>query len=215
MSDSGQRIAAKADKPLIRADLLAARRQRSGPARAAAAARIQAVLTGLIADLPTSADGPMVAAYVPVGSEPGGPDLPAALARHLPPRGRLILPVLRPDLGLDWAVYQGLLRPGPKGTVEATGPRLGPAALTTADLVVVPALAVDRRGVRLGKGGGSYDRALAPVPPEVPVIALLHDGELRDRLPAEPHDRPVTAVVTPSAGLVRLPADPPEAPSRR
>ncbi len=205
MSDSGQQISAKADKSEIRADLLAARRQRSGPARMAAAARLQAVLTGLLTDLPASTDGPVVAGYVPVGSEPGGPDLPAVMARHLPPTGRLILPVLQPDLSLDWAVYLGQLVPGPKGTAEATGPRLGPHALADATLVVVPALAVDRRGVRLGKGGGSYDRALATVPPGVPVIALLYDDELRDRLPAEPHDRPVTAVITPSAGLVRLP----------
>ena len=86
MSDSGQQISAKADKSEIRADLLAARRQRSGPARMAAAARLQAVLTGLLTDLPASTDGPVVAGYVPVGSEPGGPDLPAVMARHLPPR---------------------------------------------------------------------------------------------------------------------------------
>ena len=68
----------------------------------------------------------------------------------------------------------------------------------------MPALAVDRSGIRLGNGGGCYDRALARVAPDVLVVALLHDGELTDEpLPAEAHDRPVDAVATPS-GVVRL-----------
>ncbi|MFB6395191.1 5-formyltetrahydrofolate cyclo-ligase, partial [Polymorphospora sp. 2-325] len=81
----------------------------------------------------------------------------------------------------------------------------GPAAVGAADLVVVPAVAVDRRGLRLGRGGGSYDRALARVAPATLTVALLHDGELLDAVPAEEHDRPVHAVITPS-GVRRLPA---------
>jgi 5-formyltetrahydrofolate cyclo-ligase len=69
--------------------------------------------------------------------------------------------------------------------------------------VIVPALAVDRRGVRLGRGGGSYDRALSRVPVGTPIVAALYDGELLDALPADPHDVRVTGVATP-AGLVRL-----------
>ena len=113
--------------------------------------------------------------------------------------------MLQPDLSLDWAVYLGQLVPGPKGTAEATGPRLGPHALADATLVVVPALAVDRRGVRARQRRRLIRPSPGHGPPGVPVIALLYDDELRDRLPAEPHDRPVTAVITPSAGLVRLP----------
>ncbi|MBM0260688.1 5-formyltetrahydrofolate cyclo-ligase, partial [Micromonospora sp. 4G55] len=84
------------------------------------------------------------------------------------------------------------------------GPRLGRAAIGEAELVVVPALAVDHRGLRLGRGGGSYDRALARVPGRVLIVALLHDGELVEALPAQPHDRPVHAVITPSGGLRTL-----------
>jgi 5-formyltetrahydrofolate cyclo-ligase len=73
-------------------------------------------------------------------------------------------------------------------------------------MVVVPAVAVDARGVRLGRGGGSYDRALARVAPDTLVVALLHDGEVVEELPYEPHDRRVDAVITPSGGLVMLPA---------
>jgi 5-formyltetrahydrofolate cyclo-ligase len=65
---------------------------------------------------------------------------------------------------------------------------------------VVPALAVDHRGARLGRGGGYYDRALSHARPDATLVAVLFDDELVDHLPAEPHDRPVDAVVTPSAG---------------
>jgi 5-formyltetrahydrofolate cyclo-ligase len=80
---------------------------------------------------------------------------------------------------------------------------LGRDAVATADVVLVPGLAVDRTAMRLGRGGGSYDRALGRVPVGTFVCTLLYDGEVLDEVPAEPHDRPVTAVVTPS-GLTRL-----------
>jgi 5-formyltetrahydrofolate cyclo-ligase len=69
----------------------------------------------------------------------------------------------------------------------------------------VPALAVDRTGRRLGRGGGSYDRALGRVPVGTPVCALLHDGEILDVVPSEPHDRLVSAVAT-RRGVTLLPS---------
>jgi 5-formyltetrahydrofolate cyclo-ligase len=141
----------------------------------------------------------VIAAYVPVGREPGSRELLAELSGL----SRLIVPVLLPDNDLDWAEY-GSLEQARRGLLEPTGPRLGVSAVTSASLVLVPALAVDSRGNRMGRGGGSYDRALArldPVPPPL-VVALLHDGELVDAVPAEPHDRPVHGVITPSAGLI-------------
>ncbi len=69
--------------------------------------------------------------------------------------------------------------------------------------MIVPALLVARDGTRLGRGGGSYDRALARATGL--TVALLHDGELVDALPAEPHDVAVQAAATPSLGVVRLP----------
>ena len=74
-------------------------------------------------------------------------------------------------------------------------------------MVLAPALAVDRAGNRLGRGGGSYDRALARVGPLSPVIALLYDGELLAGEPAQPHDTPVRAAVRPGAGLTWLPVE--------
>ena len=185
-----------------RAALLARRRALTAPRRAEAAARVQAELVSVVRRLRPR----RMTAYVPVGSEPGGPDLPAVLHAALPPGGELLLPVLRDDLDLDWAVWtgpDGLVAAG-RGMREPAGPRLGVDAVAGAELVVVPALAVDRRGLRLGRGGGSYDRALARVPATALTVAPLHDGELVEVLPAEPHDRPVRAVVTPADGLRTL-----------
>jgi 5-formyltetrahydrofolate cyclo-ligase len=111
----------------------------------------------------------------------------------------VLLPVLEADGDLDWAVYDGELVPGPRGLRQPSGPTQGRAAVTRAGAVLVPAVAVDRRGVRLGRGGGSYDRALIRLGPGVTATALLYDGELVDVLPEEAHDRRVGVVVTPSA----------------
>ncbi|SCL36537.1 5-formyltetrahydrofolate cyclo-ligase [Micromonospora pallida] len=182
-----------------RVELLARRRALGAGERAAAATAVAGTLVDLVRRLrPRRMTG-----YVPVGSEPGGPDLPEVLRSALSPGAELLLPVLRDDLDLDWAGYSGpaaLVAAG-RGIREPVGPRLGRSAVAGVELVVVPALAVDRQGIRLGRGGGSYDRALARMPAGAWTVALLHDGELVDRLPAEPHDRPVRAVVTPTGGL--------------
>ncbi|WP_239095606.1 5-formyltetrahydrofolate cyclo-ligase [Micromonospora lutea] len=187
-------------KQAARISLLARRRARTEADRATAAARIQAELISLVGRLRPG----RVAAYAPVGREPGGPDLPTVLADALPPGADLLLPVLCDDLDLDWAAWDGpqaMVAAG-RGIREPAGPRLGVAAVATADLVVVPALAVDRRGIRLGRGGGSYDRALARVPATVLTVTPLYDGELLDELPTDPHDQPVRAVITPTSGLM-------------
>lgn len=194
--------AAKAE---LRRTTLAARRSLPAAVRRKAAARVQAQLLDLVRTVRPE----VIAGYVPMPTEPGGDDLPEMLAAH----GRLLLPLLRPDLDLDWACFTG---PGCLSASaplrEPTGERLGLAAVGRADLVVVPAVLVDRAGVRLGRGGGSYDRALARVRPDALVVALLYDGELVDELPAEPHDARVSAVILSSAGVTRLPISQPPAP---
>jgi 5-formyltetrahydrofolate cyclo-ligase len=147
-----------------------------------------------------------VAAYVSVGTEPGtGPLLDALVAAGK----RVLLPVLLPDNDLDWAAYTGPagLLPAGRGLLEPAGPPLGVDAVATADVVLTPGLAVDAAGMRLGRGGGSYDRALRRVPLGTFVCTLLYDGERLDVVPAEPHDRRVAAAVTPS-GVRRFPAAP-------
>ncbi len=157
----------------------------------------------------TSADGAIentaaggggtIAAYLSVGSEPPTEPLLLALAEA---GKRLIVPVLTDGGELDWAAYQpgDPVRDGPRRTIHPHGPLLGVDALTLAEAIVVPALAVDRRGRRLGRGGGSYDRALARLTAvrDRPVFAVVFDNELLDEVPTEAHDRPVDGVLTPS-----------------
>jgi 5-formyltetrahydrofolate cyclo-ligase len=184
------------NKTALRDQLLTARNRRSlaevGRDAAAIAARLLAS-----AEVRRAAT---VAAYVSIGTEPGT----TALIEALREQGkRVLLPVLQPDNDLDWAVHTGDLVPARRGLLEPGGPTVGPDAIAWADVVLLPGLAVDRTGMRLGRGGGSYDRALGRVPLGTPTIVLLYDGEIVDAVPAEPHDRRVTHAVTPS-GLARL-----------
>jgi 5-formyltetrahydrofolate cyclo-ligase len=155
-------------------------------------------------ELPELAQARTVAAYVSVGSEPGT----LALLDALRARGvRVLLPALLPDNDLDWGAYCGadslarVQHGGRMALFEPTGERLGPDAVTGADVVLLPGLAVDARGMRLGRGGGSYDRVLARLEragAHPALVVLLYDAEVVERVPAEAHDRPVHAVVTPS-----------------
>jgi 5-formyltetrahydrofolate cyclo-ligase len=190
----------RALKVALRSRLLTVRRSMPPGEHLSSAAHLQdQVLASVRREHPA-----VIAAYVPVGTEPGGADLPAVLAAA---GVRVILPVLLPDNDLDWAVFTGALTPGPRGLSEPNGERLGLDGIRSASLILVPALAVDRAGRRLGRGGGSYDRALeraARPGPGPLVVALLHDGELVESVPAEPHDRPVHGVITPTGGFVRF-----------
>jgi 5-formyltetrahydrofolate cyclo-ligase len=164
-----------------------------------------------------------VCAYASIGTEPDTTELLDALTA----RGvRVLLPILRPDFDLDWAVYDATLAPGRFGLREPVGERLGVEAIRDADVVLVPALAISSTGQRLGRGGGSYDRALTRLTvrktvheadPELPthtsaqvsrpwVCALVYDHELDATFPVEAHDQPVDAACAPSR-LVRFTGD--------
>ncbi|GAB3566115.1 5-formyltetrahydrofolate cyclo-ligase [Amycolatopsis endophytica] len=147
-----------------------------------------------------------VCCYVPFDTEPGS----IGLLDVLRERGaRVLLPAIPAGPGpLDWAEYTGSasLAPGRFRRIpEPTGPRLGPAALAGAGLVLLPAMAVDHRGVRLGRGAGHYDRSLAHAAPGTGLVAVVRDAELVEHLPAEDHDVLVTGALTPGRGHVRLP----------
>ena len=184
-------------KAALRAQFLESRRARPVQDRLSAAAGVtRALLRGL-------AGVRAFAAFVPDEEEPGHGRIPAAFTQL---GARVLLPVVPTDgRELAWAVDTGRLAPGRYGLLEPLGPRLGATAVGTADVIVVPALAVARDGIRLGRGGGYYDRALQHVRPDAVVVALVFDDEFVDELPAEAHDLRVTAVVTPSGGWQALP----------
>jgi 5-formyltetrahydrofolate cyclo-ligase len=178
-----------------------AARQRRGARTPVARAAAGASLAAVAMAAPEVRDARVVAAYVGVGSEP--PTL-ALLDALLAAGVRVLLPVVAAGRTLDWGGYSGeselvpVAGGGGLSLLEPAGTRLGPAALGSAAAVLVPALAVDRRGFRLGTGGGYYDRALGLVAPTVPVLAVVYDDELFDAVPSERHDRPVTGALTPS-----------------
>jgi 5-formyltetrahydrofolate cyclo-ligase len=189
MGGNGADKAAPYEKVALRRRLLAARAALSVAAREAAAA---AVAERLLA-LPEVAAARVVAAYVGTGTEL--PTLPLLAA--LRQRGAVVLlPVLLDDGALAWGAYDGALVDGRRGLRE---PPAAGADLARADVVVVPGVAYDAAGNRLGRGGGSYDRALTFV--TAPVVGLALDDEVVDAVPVEPHDRRVDVVVTPTRVL--------------
>lgn len=188
------------DKRKLRREILAVRnRLTESVVREAGATLAERAL-----ELPELARADTVAAYVSVGSEPGTLALLDTLrARDV----RVLLPALLPDNDLDWGEYAGpdslaqVRHGGKMALFEPSGERLGPDAVTGADVVLLPGLAVDARGMRLGRGGGSYDRVLARLEradARPALVVLLYDAEVVAQVPAEAHDLPVHAVVTPS-----------------
>jgi 5-formyltetrahydrofolate cyclo-ligase len=192
---------ATAGKAALRQRLLAARRLVSDDARAdearSLADHVNAVLDS----------GGTVCAYVPVGAEPGSIEMLDVLLRRA---NRVLLPVARTTadnspVALQWGEYRpGQLVAARFGLLEPAGPWLPATALAEASVVLVPALAVDRTGVRLGRGRGFYDRTLVSRNPHARLVAVIRDEELLDELPHEPHDVPMTHALTPGRGLVEL-----------
>jgi 5-formyltetrahydrofolate cyclo-ligase len=192
---------ATAGKAALRERLLAARRSVADDIRAAEAQ----ALAGHVAEL--VAGGDTVCAYVPVGAEPGSLEMLDVLLRKA---ARVLLPVARTDaddtpLPLRWGDYRpGHLVSARFGLLEPTEPWLPATALAEAGLVLVPALAVDRTGVRLGRGRGFYDRSLINRAPRARLAAVVRDAEVVDELPQEPHDVRMTHALTPGLGSIDL-----------
>jgi 5-formyltetrahydrofolate cyclo-ligase len=189
-----------AGKAALRERLLAARRSVSDDAHAQEARSLAAHVDALIG-------GGTACAYVPVGAEPGSIEMLDALLRQA---DRVLLPVARTTaddsaVALQWGEYRpGRLVTARFGLLEPAGPWLPAAAVADASVLLVPALAVDRTGARLGRGRGFYDRTLVLRNPEARLIAVVRDDELLDEVPHEPHDVPMTHALTPGHGLVEL-----------
>lgn len=107
-------------------------------------------------------------------------------------------PLAEPCWGL-WEAGRALVTLG-RPPAQPDGEVRGAESLKEADLIVIPALAASVDGTRLGQGGGWYDRALMHRSPDTPVVAAIFDDEVLEAgiIPAEPHDVPVDAIVTPT-----------------
>lgn len=196
--------AGQPDKQSWRAELRARRAAVTVGTREVESAALATALGELAVSLSAAApEPPWMAGYVPVRDEPGSLAMLDALHAG---GARVLLPLAGPPGPLDWAQYTGTthLRRGRYGLLEPTSGALSPAAIGWAQVILVPALAVDVRGVRLGQGAGYYDRTLPAADRRARLIAVVRDEEVLPRLPVESHDRRMGWVLTPNGGLRRL-----------
>jgi 5-formyltetrahydrofolate cyclo-ligase len=187
-------------KRALRAELRERRQLLSAAAREAAEAGIQAQLDALIAEHGARS----ISCFLSTTTEPGTRSFVTEAAG----RGiRVLLPVTRTDGLLDWAVAtpDGDIAEGLFGLPEPVGELLGPIALNDVDLLIVPAAAIDRSGMRLGWGRGFYDKTLGSMERCPPVYAVVFDSELVDEVPSDVHDQRVTGVVTPTQTITLAP----------
>lgn len=193
------------DKATLRHRLLAQRALITPEARLAAGEKLVHQFPAYVLDRPCIHFGsaPLtVAAYVSMGSEVETRPL---LAWLLASGIRVLVPLLGSGLDIGWSALDSMesLHPvagsGHRRPDEPQGTPLPPEALHDADLIIAPALAVDRHGNRLGRGAGWYDRALVNRRPGCPIIAVCWPWEVvdDDEWIADPHDVPADGVLTP------------------
>ncbi|WP_194763672.1 5-formyltetrahydrofolate cyclo-ligase [Microbacterium sp. UFMG61] len=188
------------EKRALRAELRERRQLLSESQRDA----LDSALTGRLDDLVDSLGARSISCFLSTTTEPGTRDFVRAAVR----RGiRVLLPVTRADGLLDWAVAtdDDEIAEGLFGLPEPTGELLGPIAVNDVDLMIIPAAAVDRGGMRMGWGRGYFDKTIGSMEKCPPVYAVIYDSEVLDLLPREVHDQPVTGVVTPTQTLLLSP----------
>lgn len=187
-------------KRALRADLRERRQMLAEAARERAAEGITEQLDALLA----STGARSISCFLSIPSEPGT----RRFVEEAVHRGiRVLLPVIRNDGLLDWAVAEagGDITDGLFGMPEPVGEVLGPIAVNDVDLLIVPAAAVDLAGMRLGWGGGYFDKTLGSMEKCPPVYAVVYDTEVLDAVPSDVHDQPVSGVVTPTRTLTFAP----------
>ena len=188
------------EKRALRAELRERRQLLSDAQRESAASAIAERLDELIAELGAAS----ISCFLSTTTEPGTRDFVKATVR----RGiRVLLPVTRADGLLDWAVASDddEISEGLYGLPEPTGEVLGPIAVNDVDLMIIPAAAVDRTGMRMGWGRGVFDKTIGSMEKFPPGYAVIYDSEVLDSLPSEVHDQPVNGVVTPTQTLLLSP----------
>lgn len=169
-------------------------------------AAVAAAIAERVVQLATFAAATHIAAYLAFDGEVD----PSPLVAHAWRLGkRLYLPLLRDDGGLDFAPYapDTPLAPNRFGIDEPVVDVEARLPATALDLVFAPLVGFDAAGGRLGMGGGFYDRSFAFLldaePPATPhLIGLAHDFQRVERLPRQPWDVPLTAIVTEHAVYV-------------
>jgi 5-formyltetrahydrofolate cyclo-ligase len=122
---------------------------------------------------------------------------------------QMVLPMVQTDRqGLALYVIVDLERdvaPGYHGILEPLPQRTRAVAPETLELVLVPGVAFDVRGGRLGFGAGFYDRLLCQLPRDIPTVGLAFDFQVIPRLPSQPHDTVLDAIVTESRIMWGIP----------
>ncbi|MBS1675585.1 MAG: 5-formyltetrahydrofolate cyclo-ligase [Actinobacteria bacterium] len=184
-------------KRALRADLRERRSLLSDAQRAAAETALTARLDALIA----ATGARSISCFLSTTTEPGTRSfIRGAIARGI----RVLLPITREDGLLDWVVATEdvEIATGMYGLPEPAGEILNPMALDEVDLLLIPAAAVDRTGMRMGWGRGYFDRTLGSMQKCPPVYAVVFDSEVLDEVPRDMHDQPVTGAVTPLRTLV-------------
>ncbi|MEO6115705.1 MAG: 5-formyltetrahydrofolate cyclo-ligase [Pseudolysinimonas sp.] len=185
----------EARKRALRAELRERRRIRTSTERVADSAALTQNLVDLVSDLGASS----LSAYLSTPDEPETRDF---LSWTVEQGIRVLIPVSRDDGLLDWAPFDGEAEDTDVlGMPTPTTELLGPIAINGVDLILVPAAAVDRTGMRMGWGMGYFDKTLGSMEACPPVYAVIFDDELVDSVPRERHDMPVNGVVTPG-GIV-------------
>lgn len=180
-------------KRALRADLRERRQNVSSQSRETAEAGVKEQLDALVDRLGARS----ISCFLSTPTEPGTHAfVAAAVARGI----RVLLPITREDGLLDWSVAtaDAEIAEGLFGLPEPVGDVLGPIAVNDVDLLVIPAAAVDRHGMRLGWGRGYFDKTLGSMEKCPPVYAVIFDSEFVDDVPRDVHDQPVTGVVTPT-----------------
>jgi 5-formyltetrahydrofolate cyclo-ligase len=183
----------KGAKTHVRAQILAARAQLSAAQRVQASAAIRQRLE----DLPELRGARTLLGYAAFGAEV---DLDPWLERLLASGVGVFLPWVDGErLGIARVTdLETDLVPGWHGVREPRAIGRRPARPDRLDAVVIPGVAFDRHGGRLGYGGGHFDRFLAALNPHTSVVGIAFERQLVETVPTAPHDRPVDLVVTES-----------------
>lgn len=190
--DDDEGASVREQKRRIRGSILALRRELPEPERVARSRRVWERLTAL----PCYQHARVMLGYMAFDNEV----LTDGLLRQAMASGKqVVLPVVQADRRrLALYAVRNLERdvaPGYRGILEPRQLYTWLVALTQLELVLVPGVAFDLRGVRLGFGVGCYDRLLGELPQGIPTVGLAFDFQVIPRLPRQPHDIALDAIV--------------------